>query len=123
MSLPDSPAFRMSSRRQSAKSSTNDMRPHGPSPWLEGGKAARRDALPRVTFVGDALDESASRVQSKSKGEIKTNSTTPVAIGPDGLLVPGEATHLSVIWLPIASCTVVARLTVCTGALSLGSQT
>jgi hypothetical protein len=31
---PDNPAFRMSGagRCQSAKSSTNDMRPHGPSP-------------------------------------------------------------------------------------------
>jgi hypothetical protein len=31
------------------------------------------------------------RVQSKSKGEIKTNSATPPAVERDGLLVPGEA--------------------------------
>jgi hypothetical protein len=31
------------------------------------------------------------RVQSKSKGEVKANSSTPPALEPDGLVVPSEA--------------------------------
>jgi hypothetical protein len=55
------------------------------SAWVLGLKLKLKEGTLRSWFAAW------KRLQSKSKGEIKA---TPAAIEPDGLLVPGEATHL-----------------------------
>ena len=56
--------------------------------WVLGHKLKLKEGTLRSWFAAW------KRLQSKSNGEINTNSGTPAAIEPDGLLVPGEATHL-----------------------------
>jgi hypothetical protein len=55
--------------------------------WVLGLKLKLKEGTLRSWFAAW------KRLQSNSKGEINTNSSTPPAIKPDGLSTTGEAAH------------------------------
>jgi hypothetical protein len=55
--------------------------------WVLGLKLKLKEGTLRSWFAAW------KRLQSKGKGEVKANSSTPPAIKPDGLAVPSEAAH------------------------------
>jgi len=55
--------------------------------WVLGLKLKLKQSTLRSWFAAW------KRLQSKGKGEIKTNSGTPAAIKSDGLVMPSETAH------------------------------
>jgi hypothetical protein len=71
--------------------------------WVLGLKLKLKEGTLRSWFAAW------KRLQSKSQGEVKTNSATLAAVAPDAHTAPSEVAHPQVSLLAIASYTVADR--------------